>query len=191
MQANRDPFQARIAEMLSLLGQQESVCGQGQVFQSFYRSQLSHQDFELISEKGLATREANLADTQADEESGHAADFLKGKDVVFREEPVSLAENLRGHTEGTPEVAPVGDRDTQVSQRPPEEVENPVCLLCGSFSTHAPEMVIPPLPNPHFTPEGRGCTNWATSVSIRYTERNLQVMDLAHLCNTYLTYIYP
>ena len=101
--------------------------------QSFYRGQLSHQDFELISEEGFAAGEPYFTDTQVDKESGHAADLFEGKNVVFREEPVSLAEDLRGHTESTPEVAPVGDRDTQVSQRPPEEVENPVCLLCGSF----------------------------------------------------------
>ena len=66
----------------------------------------------------LATREAELGHPEVDEDAGQPLDLLEAEDLRPGQEGVFLAVQLGRHAVGAPEVAAVGDRDAQVTQRP-------------------------------------------------------------------------
>ena len=72
----------------------------------------------------FAAGDADLFDTVRDEDAREPLDLLEGQQLAPLEEDVVAPEDLFRHAVDAPEVAPVGDRDPQVAQRPAEGVLN-------------------------------------------------------------------
>ena len=79
-------------------------------------SQLGDQLGQIHPQQRLSAGDPQLVDARGDEEGGQARYLLKREDFVLGQKLVGLAEDLGRHAVGTPEIAPVGDRDAEVSQ---------------------------------------------------------------------------
>ena len=104
-----DALQARSLERLCFPGQQRGVGGD---------SQHLDQNLQVFAQQWLAAGEADFLDASGDEQARQAADFLKAQQFGFRQEMIILAERGLGYAVGAAEVAAVGDRNTQVAQKP-------------------------------------------------------------------------
>ena len=76
-----------------------------------------------LPEQGLAAREPDLLDPEADERAGDPLELLEGQELLPVHEPVVVAEDRLRHAVRAAEVAAVGDRDPQVAYGPTEGVE--------------------------------------------------------------------
>src|SRR5207253_595608 len=83
----------------------------------------------------LPAGEADLGHAEADEDAGEPLDLLEAENLRPGQEAVLLAVELGRHAVGAPEVAPVGDRDPQVTQRPTQSVGEMVRSECSHRPT--------------------------------------------------------
>jgi hypothetical protein len=100
-------------------GEQHAVGRHGQILNGGTRRQAAHQIGHVSAQQRLAAGEAHLVDAERDEHVHQPLDLLEMQDVLARQPGV-----LRlGHAVAAAEVAPVGDRETQVAQRAGVAVE--------------------------------------------------------------------
>ena len=118
VETDRDAVQARVLELLRLLGQQIAIGGEGDVRDALDVGHLGDELPQVGSQQGLAAGDAGLVYAELSEQTGDAGDLLEGQDFLTRQELVGLAEDLGGHAIRAAEVAAVGDRDSQVSHGP-------------------------------------------------------------------------
>ena len=71
----------------------------------------------------LAARQADLLDAELCEHAGDPLQLLEREELLAVHEAVVVAEHRLRHAVGAAEVAPVGDRDTEVADRPSQSVD--------------------------------------------------------------------
>jgi hypothetical protein len=77
----------------------------------------------FLRKQRLAAGQPDLLDAEAGEDAGDARDLLERQQRRVRQERVVAPEHVARHAVDAAEVAPVGDRDAQVVQAPPERVD--------------------------------------------------------------------
>ena len=82
------------------------------------------QPLEVAADQRLAAGQPELVDAEPDGRARDPGDLVEVEQLLAVEEPVVVAEDLLRHAVGATEVAPIGDRDPQVPQRPAEGVED-------------------------------------------------------------------
>ena len=75
------------------------------------------QSLEVVAHERLATGEPDLRHALVRKHTSEAGDLFEGQQLFAWQEREVAPEDLLGHAVGAAEVAPVGDRDTQVAQR--------------------------------------------------------------------------
>jgi hypothetical protein len=121
VEADRDALQARVPQGERLLREQRAVGRQRQV-ETVDRGELLDEALEFTPNERLATGDSDLLDAVRHEYAGQPLDLLEGEQLPAFEEPVVAPEDLLRHAVDAAKVAPVGDRDAEVSQRAPERV---------------------------------------------------------------------
>ena len=123
VEAHGDPSEARVREGSCLAGQERAVRRQGEIEAG---NPGEHRDelLDVATKERLPAGEADLLDAELDEHPGEAGDLLEGQELVAPQEFIVMAEHVLGHAVGTAEVTAVGDRDPQITKRPPERVSN-------------------------------------------------------------------
>jgi len=101
-----------------------------------YRGEHRDQVGQVAPDERLAAGDPQLPHSERDEDPGRSLDLLERQDLVAREERVVLAKDLLGHAIRAPEVAPIGDRDAQVVDRPAERVERAGRVIGGRRGIH-------------------------------------------------------
>src|SRR3989442_14484040 len=76
---------------------------------------------QAAPQQRLTTREADLVHAELDEDVDEAADLLEVEDLLSRQPDVLLF----GHAVAAAQVAPIGDRDPEVSERTLARVAEP------------------------------------------------------------------
>src|SRR5439155_18140492 len=122
IQAHGDAREPGVPEGARLVREQRAVRREREV-ELADGGELGDEHLEIAAQGRLAAGEPHLADAQAGEDPHEALDLLEAQDLVARQELVPLAEDLLRHAVDAAEVAPVGDRDPQVVERPAEGVE--------------------------------------------------------------------
>ena len=79
---------------------------------------------QVGAQRGLAAGQPQLAHAEARDEPAEACDLLERHDLVARQELEAGAEHLARHAVAAAEVTAVRDRDAEVAQRPPEDIEH-------------------------------------------------------------------
>ena len=127
VQADRHATQAGVCQRLRERPQGRAVRRQRQVEGPPGRCpQVGQHPDELgqpAPDQRLTAGDPQLLDAELDEGPGGTVDLLEGQHLVLGQERVVAPEDLLWHAVGAAEVAPVGDGDAQVVQRPPETVE--------------------------------------------------------------------
>ncbi len=140
IQRDRDPLQACVIQGLGLDGQGGPVRGQRDVQRLAlvgpHGGQVRDQLLDALAQQRFPAGQSDLADAVLHPDPGQAGDLLEREDLRPVHEGVVAAEDLLGHAVDAAEVAPVGDGNPHIAQRPPARVDDPV--------THAPQ------PRPHF-----------------------------------------
>ena len=81
------------------------------------RREQADQHLDVLAHERLAAGQAQLRHAQRDSRAGDALDLLEGQQFPTLEEAVLTSEHRLRHAVDTPEVAAVGDRDSQVAER--------------------------------------------------------------------------
>ena len=130
-----DSVQAGLRETRCKGRQEQAVCGHGQVLDFWKLFQTTEKFHHAATNKRLPACEADFPDSAANECPDEALQFFKTDELVFLKKRMLLIENLGRHAIGATEVALIGERDTEVSQRTGQEVlENGLLLgreCCG------------------------------------------------------------
>jgi hypothetical protein len=122
VEADGHAVQAGIGERLRLAREQDPVRRHGDVLDARHRGQHRDQPLEVAPQERLAARQPQLAHARAREQPREPRDLLERQDLRAAQELEIVAEDLLRHAVDAAEVAPVGDRDAQVVQRPGEGV---------------------------------------------------------------------
>ncbi len=120
VEADGDSAEARVGERLCLLPQQRAVRCQGQI--DVELGEEEDQPFEVAPDERLAAGDPDLPDSGLDEDARQPRDLLEREQLAPVEEAVVAPVDLLRHAVDAAEVAAVGDRDPQVSQRATERV---------------------------------------------------------------------
>jgi hypothetical protein len=125
VQAHVDAVQARRLEVAGEAGEQDAVGGHGQDLQAVRARRTLLVAGKAVDEihavpahQGFPSREPHLAPAEADGDPHQSVDLLEGQDLL----PFHV-DGVRGHAVRTPQVAPVGDRDAEVGDFPPEGID--------------------------------------------------------------------
>ena len=118
VEADRHALQARLCERPDLAGQEGAVGGESQILHALDPGDAFDELGQIVAQQRLAAGDADLLHARTDEDADQALDLLEVQDLGPGQEVVPLAEDLGGHAVDAAEVAAVGDRDPQVSQRP-------------------------------------------------------------------------
>ncbi len=86
------------------------------------RRQVGDQRRQVAADQRLAAGDPELVDAEPHEDRRQPRDLLERQDLLAGQEREVAAEDLGGHAVRAPEVAAVGDRDPQVTQRAAEAV---------------------------------------------------------------------
>ena len=121
IEADSDAIEAGGGQRRGLRGEQRGVRGEGDL-RVGDRGKHLDQLRQLRAEQRLAAGDAELPHAEAGRDPGDALDLLEAEDLVARQEREVRAEDLLRHAVAAAKVATVGDRDTEVMQRPPEAV---------------------------------------------------------------------
>ena len=124
VQAHRHAMEARRGQTLRVVGQEVAVGRHREVVDAGNRGEHRHEPLDVAAHQRLAAGEPDLAHAQAREDARGTGDLLVAQHLILGEELVARPEDFGRHAVGTAEVAPVGDRDAQVAQRPPQPVED-------------------------------------------------------------------
>ena len=115
--------------------QEQAVCGHGQVLDFWKLFQTTEKFHHAATNKRLPASEADFSNSAANECPDETLQFFKTDELVFLKKRMLLIENLGRHAIGATEVALIGERDTEVSQRTGQKVlENGLLLVrecCG------------------------------------------------------------
>ena len=122
VEAHGDARQARVGQRLRLPRQERPVRRQRQV--DAERREHLDQPLDVAAHERLAAGDAELAHAVRDEGAREALDLLVVEQLRAREELVVAPEDLLRHAVRAAEVAPIGDRDAEVAQRPAESVHS-------------------------------------------------------------------
>ena len=87
------------------------------------------QILNMLSEERLAAREADFPDTMLHRDPGDPVELLKVQQFLMRQIGVKLIPDLLRLTVAAAEVAVIGDRNTDIGQRPPEHVDPAAVFL--------------------------------------------------------------
>jgi hypothetical protein len=119
---HRDALQAGGLQRIRLHREGRAVGGQREVERlALGRAdggQLLDELLDPAAQQRLATRQTQLVHAVRGGDRGDARDLLEAQQLVAVEERVVAAEDLLGHAVDAAEVAAVGHRDAQVTQRP-------------------------------------------------------------------------
>ena len=123
VEADGDSTETGVAQRLRLLRQQRRVRRQRQVEPA---DPGEHRDelLEVAAEQRLAAGQPDLLDAVTHERTRGPLDLLEREQLTPGQEGVVAAEDLLRHAVDAPEVAAIGDRDAQISERPGQCVEN-------------------------------------------------------------------
>ena len=112
VQRDVDPIHAGITEQLPLVGQEHRIGGERDVFDLWDLGHHANQSVEVLSDQRLSPGEANPLEAHP----GHDPDDVR--DLLVAEKALALepVEPLQWRTVHAPEVALVGDGDTEVLQ---------------------------------------------------------------------------
>ena len=124
VEGDRDAVEAGVRQRLRELRQQRAVGGQRDVDVRRGLAELGDERRQVGAQRRLAAGQPQLAHAEAGDESAEACDLLERQDLVAGQELEVRAEHLARHAVAAAEVAAVGDRDAQVAQRPPEDIEH-------------------------------------------------------------------
>lgn len=130
-----DAVQAGLRESRGKGRQEQAVCGHSQVVDFRKPFQTPEKFHHAATHKRLTACESDFPDSTANECPDEALQFFELDELVLLKKRVLLIENLSGHAIGATEVALIGERDTEVSQRACQKVfENRFLLVrecCG------------------------------------------------------------
>ena len=130
--------EAGVLQAPRLLGKKVGVGGHRQVLNTVNTGEQGHQHLHLVPDQRLPTGQTHLYGAQPDENPGQPGDLLECEQVGPWKEPVPLAVDLRGHAVCAPEIAPVRDRDPEVSEGPSHCVGNQVLYASNLRSVAGP-----------------------------------------------------
>jgi len=126
VEANGDAGQAGRFQVVCFARKQRAVGGQREVERpSIGRRQGSESLDELLdafAQQRLAARESNLVDAMCNEDAREPLDFFEGEQRAMRKKRVVAAEDGARHAIDAPEVASIGDGNTQIAQWPRERI---------------------------------------------------------------------
>ena len=153
VEADVEAAQTGRLEGRGLVGQRRGVGGQADVAQPVDGGQPRNQVLQTAAGERLAARQPDFFHSQPHEQAGQAGDFLEREHLALVQ-PVVLVQR---HAIGAAVVAAVGDRNTQILDRPPEPVTHATRL----FLSHrlASYSILPVEPRRRFnplSPGGRG-----------------------------------
>ncbi len=114
------------------LGQQNAVRGEREILQPLLRGEESNERGEIAPEQRFAAGQPNLVDAERNEHVDQRADFFEVEDVLARQPGVLVFR----HAVFAAQVAAVGDRQAQVSQRTVQDVEHWI----GNRRNHSPRV---------------------------------------------------
>ena len=120
VEADRDPVQARALELLGCAFSSTPLVVIAEIADAVAAGEPGHQVRDVAAEQRLAAGQPNLVDAEVEEQVDQLLDFLEVQDVLARQPEVLLF----GHAVPAAQVAPVGDREAQVPERPAVDVGN-------------------------------------------------------------------
>jgi hypothetical protein len=115
IEAHGESVQACIFECLCFVGKEIAIGGESEVFYFLDLGQFCNEGFEVATEEGFASGDADFGGPEFCEDFRQAGNFFKGEDVGFGQKLVFFAKDFGGHAIGAPEIAFVGDGDAQVA----------------------------------------------------------------------------
>ena len=116
IEAHRHPAKSRGRGARRLPGEQHSVGGERDVGDGLAAGHQRDQRGQVVPQKRLAAREPHLGDPEPAEDADQPVDLLEGEDRRAREPGVLGL----GHAVAASQVAPVGHRHAEISERPAE-----------------------------------------------------------------------
>ena len=129
---HRETVKPRVFEALRFLREDRTVCRHRDIDFLSVRSpegrELRDQILNMLSEERLTAREADLPDTMLHRDPRDPVELLKIQQFLMRQIGVKLIPDLLRLTVAAAEVAVIGDRNTDIGQRPPEHVD-PVAVF--------------------------------------------------------------
>ena len=114
-------LEARLLQCAGLLLEKGAVGGQGQI-EAGDRGEHGDQLFQIAPDQRLAPRQADFLDSELSENARKARNLFECQQFFTLEELVILAEHFLRHAIDAAEVAAIGDRDAQVTQRTAQPV---------------------------------------------------------------------
>ena len=84
----------------------------------------AHELGQVAAQQRLAAGQAQLAHAERAEDARQPGDLLEGEQLGPRQEREVAAVDLARHAVRAAEIAPVGDRDAQVVDRPAQRVDD-------------------------------------------------------------------
>ncbi len=126
VEADVEPSQAGIPQRLGLIGQQDAVRRQPDVFDAGNGSNLGDQLVEIAADERLATGEADFVDSQADDDPNEPFDLLEGEQLATVHEFGVVGR----HAVEAADIAAVGDADPQVRMHAAETVDERLYAGC-------------------------------------------------------------
>jgi hypothetical protein len=118
IEAYRHPAKTGRGEGVGLPIEQNTVGGQSDVGQAVDRPEHCDQLLEVLAEQRFSAGDPDLLDAGAYRDRRQPGQFLERQEQIPGKELVLTAEDLLRHAIPAAEVAPIGDRDTQIFERP-------------------------------------------------------------------------
>ena len=119
VEADVEPPQAGVPERLGLLGQQDAVGRQADVFDARHGSDLGDQLVDVAADERLAPGQANLVDAQVDNDPHEAFDLLESEQLAAVHELGVVGR----HAIEAADIAAIGHADPQVRVHAAEAVD--------------------------------------------------------------------
>ena len=118
VEADRDASKAGRLQRINLIREQHAICGEREIVQAGLCRDHPHERRQVAAQQRLAAGQADLVHAEREEDVDERARLLEMQDVLARQPDVVV---LR-HAVFATEVAPIGDREPQVAQRPAEGI---------------------------------------------------------------------
>ena len=138
IQADIDPSQARLKEQFGLVGEQNSVGRQSNIFHAGDCGQLSDQRREFAADQRFTPGEAQFIDSQRNDHANKTFDFLERQQLRF----LHKLHVFCRHAVKAAYVAAIGHADPQIVMQSAEGIDEWQFWEHGSSQTGVPDLMV-------------------------------------------------
>lgn len=101
-----------------MVGEEDAIGRHGEIFHAIDGGDHGDEVCDAAPQEGLTAGEAYFPDAEGDKKPDEADEFLEIQEMIFWQEGVAGAEDLRRHAVAAAEIAPICHGDAQIAQTP-------------------------------------------------------------------------